>query len=252
MRLKLFIVATLLAVPACVAPQTAPSLDLKYAPVGRTVAPRNNIAIVLLKPRYAARPLVSNDLEKEISPADTVPEIYNTKQSPRLEASLQTDMGNLFNAKGFLVSKTSGSFDALPATDKQKIDLVATTVFDFGPLVTNNQNAYRYPTGDTRYTNTGSIQITGTLTIEFKEPGSHQTIMTKKIDVTALSSNLAGEYEDQAEAESKFIELLNKVYPRLMAKIDKSINADELQAALAKRKQLKDKNQPAPTENKPL
>jgi hypothetical protein len=231
MQLRLVVLAMLFIVPACMAPLPTPTLELKYAPTSLTT-PSNNITLTLIKPRYAAIPLVSNDLEKEVSPIDTVHEIYSIKQSPRLQGALDADLRNIFIAKGFLVSKASDSFYDLSPTDRQKIDLIVVPVFDLRPLVENNQNVYHYPTGTTRVINTGTVQLIGSLTIEFIEPTSQQKLLTKKVDVMSLSANAPVEYEDQAEAETKFLLLLNKVYPRLMKKIDESIQANELRAVI--------------------
>ena len=65
-----------------------------------------------------------------------------------------------------------------------------------------------------------------------------EKVMTKTVDVASLNSNSPVEYQNQTEASYGFIELLNKVYPRLMAQVEKSINAHDLQTALKKMKPL--------------
>lgn len=240
MQLRLVVLAMMFIVPACMSPLPTPTLELKYTPASLT-APSNHITLTLIKSRYAAMPLVSNDLEKEVSPIDTVHEIYSTKQSPRVQGALDADLGNIFMVKGFLVTKASGSFDDLSPTDRQKIDLVVVPIFDLRPLVDNNQTVYHYPAGSTKVVNTGTVQLAGSLLIEFIEPMTHQKLLTKKVEVTSLSANVPMEYEDQAEAETKFMLLLNKVYPRLMKEIEESIQADELRAAVTQSRRLKEK-----------
>jgi hypothetical protein len=256
MWFRLVAAALLLVLPACVAPQPAPTLDLRYAPNVPALA-KNNITIAVLEPSYRATQqpnaaVEETEMETEIGPADTIPYKYNTDYVPRLQNSLQADLEKLFIAKGFIVSKASGSFVDKSTSDGQKADLVVAASFDLGPLVTNNQKIIRYPTGTVRVVNEGVVELKGSLTIELVEPASKQKLVTKKIDVASLNANTPMEYEDQKEAEEKFLVLLNKVYSRMMAKLEKSIKADELQAAINTTRRLKEKNQPAPAANKPL
>jgi hypothetical protein len=239
MLLRLVVVALMLVISACMTPQPAPSLDLKYVPSAQAALP-NSMILALTQPRSISAPPLSNDLEKETSPVDTVPEIYAAKQIPRLQVSLEADLEKLFIAKGFLVSKSTSSVEGLVATDKQKISLMVVPLFDLAPLVNNDQTVFHYPGGVTRVRNIGTVQLTGSVTLEFLDPISKQKLLTKRIDVASFSANAPAEYEDQAEAETKFMLLLNKVYPRLMKKIEESIRPDELRTAITQSRRLQE------------
>lgn len=234
MRLQLITAVLVFILPACMAPVPAPTLDLKYAPTGQA-APASNITLTLLKPHYMNVPPATNDLEKEVSPVDTIPALYAAKQAPLLQEAIEADLGKIFIAKGFLVSKASGSSDNLAQTEKQKTGLVAVPIFDLRPLVDNNQTVYHYPGGSMKVVNTGTVQLAGSLFIEFIEPITQRKLLTKKVEVTSLSANVPMEYEAEAEAETNFLLLLNKVYPRLLKKLEESIHPDELRAAISQR-----------------
>jgi hypothetical protein len=240
MWLRFITVSVLLSLSACSTPQPAPSLNLSYTPAVRSTR-GNSITVALVKPLFTGTQQVNDNSDKEPGPPDAIAQIYNNNYSQRLQNALLASIENILSARGFIINLSFGTFDQIPLTDKQKIDLIVLTTFDLGPLVTNNQTIYQYPTGTRLVTNVGTVELIGTLTVEFVDPLSKTKVMTKTVDVTSLSSNAPVEYNDQTEAGDKFIELLNRIYPRLMARVEKEINTNDLQEALKNFKRLKEK-----------
>jgi hypothetical protein len=241
---RLAVVSLVFVLYACAAPISTPSLNLLYTPTTRALG--NNISIMLATPSYTGSPQQGDDANKEIGPDDTIPVIYVRDYLMRLQNSMQTDLEKIFIAKGFILARPSDSLGDIPSSDKQKNDLDVITTFDFGPQVTNYQKVLHYPTGNVVVMNEGTLALTGTLTMTYAEPLTKRAVIVKKFDMTSLSADIPIEYQDQTDAENKFTERINIYYPRLMAKIEKSINAEEILMALKNIRMLKEKGQPAP------
>lgn len=241
MQFKVITVTMLLCLSiasACTTPKPPPSLNLQYTPA--TQGPKNNnFTVAIINPVVTVTPPNDNS-DKEPGPADTIPYIYTSDYAPRLQKAILFDLEKILKAKGLIVNQSFDSIDQVMPEDKRKIVLLVALTFDGSPQVTNVQNIYRYPTGTTHITNTGTIQLTGTVSVEFIEPRSMNKIMTKTFDINSLSLHDSVEYEDQADAQEKCIELLNEVYPVLMRKVEKEINVGILVKELNNIKNLND------------
>jgi hypothetical protein len=218
------------AVSACTAPKPAPSLNFHYTP-NTQVDKGNRMTVAMINPDVTGTPANDNS-DKEPGPADTIPYAYTNDYALRLKKSMLYDFENILKAKGFLINQSFDSTTQVSAEEKQKIDLFIAPTFDGGPLVTNNQTIYHYPTGTVLITNTGTIRLIGTVTVEFIEPQSMEKIMIKTFNIDSLGLSNSAEYQDQADALEKCMELLNEVYPVLMAKVEKEISKDTLQKLL--------------------
>ena len=236
MNFRFIALSLLLFLSACLAPKPAPSLNLQYTPAAQPMR-EQNITVALVKTRILGSPMNDNS-DKEPGPADTIPYTYDNDYAPRLQQAMAIDIEKILRAKGFTVKQSFDSLDQVPFEDKRKVDLIVVSTFDMGPQVTNTQKIYHYPSGTNPVINTGTVELVGTVSVVFLEPLTMEKVMTKTVDVTSLNSNRPVEYQKQTEASYGFIELLNRVYPRLMAQVEKSINAYDLQTALKKMKPL--------------
>jgi len=236
MRLYHSIVIVLfLLFSACAGPQPAPSWDLSYTPTARPAIFHDTRLILLLKPVFMGLQQVSDNEDEEPGPADTIAQAYNTGYCLRLQEALQTDLEKIFKIRGMATAVLqSDSIEQIRDLDKRKADLVVATSFSFGPQVNNTQKISRFFGGEKIVTNTGTIQFIGTVTIEFLDPRSNGKVLTKMVNIASLGANTAVDYENQIEAENRFKDLLHRIYPQIMGKIEKKITAEELQTALKK------------------
>lgn len=242
-----FILTTVaLIVTGCVGPKAAPTLNLNYTPSTQQQL-SNTIIVATVLPRFTGVQKLNDDSTKEIGPDETIPQLYKNRYAAHLQNSLQADLEKILKVKGFTV--IGASMEEMPRAEKQKADFIAVISFDFMPEVNNFQKVMRYPTGTVRIMNEGSLRFVGTLVLEFREPLSNETLFAHKIDVGSFGANTPREYEDDKGAEEKFTELLNEIYPRIMTKLEKSMQPREFEAALPASKRLKEKHQPA-AENK--
>jgi len=241
---RLLIIPLMIVFYACATPKAAPSLSLQYTSTSRSQG--NNIALMMTTPSYTGSPQVRYDANKEIGPDDTIPYIYASDYSGRLQNFIQQDLEKIFIAKGYTLARRSDVPPENPSPDRQKIDLLVITTFDFGPDIINSQRVLRYPTGSTLIMNEGTLALTGGITITFADPLTKKAIIVKKVDMASINADIPIEYEDQTDAEYKFTELINKIYPRLLGKIEKSINTEEILAGLNNFKILREKSQPIP------
>jgi hypothetical protein len=211
-------------------PKPAPSLNLQYTP-GPPTDKGKSISVSVINPYVIGTP-ANDNADKEPGPADTIPHVYTSDYTLRLQKAMLSDFENIFRVKGFTINQSFESVDQIPQEEIQKTDLLIAPTFDGGPLVTNNQTIYRYPTGTILVANIGTIQIIGTLTVEFIDPKSMKKIMTKTVYTDSFGSSFAAEYQNEGEAQEKCMELLNEAYPVLMRRAEKEINVDNLLKAL--------------------
>ncbi|HUL01059.1 MAG TPA: hypothetical protein VLX29_09405 [Nitrospirota bacterium] len=244
MRFRVIVGSLVLVLYACAAPKPAPTLNLYYSPTVR--AQGNNITILLTRPSYTGSQQLSVSTNKEIGPDDTIPAIYTNDYSVRLQNAIQTDLEKILIAKGFMLARSSDPWSDSTSSDMSKIDFTIFTIIDFGPQVSNYQRVLHFPTGSVVVMNEGTVAFTGSLIIKFVDPLTKKTIIAKTVTMASLDADNPIEYEDLTDAENKATELINKFYPRLLTKIEKSISTDELLAALTDIKTHKDKTQSAP------
>jgi hypothetical protein len=229
---------------ACMPPKPAPTLNLQYAPAPVTAGAKNMTA-VLVKPVFTGVLSGLENQDEEPGPADSISLKYSRDYSSRIQQSLLADSTTIFTMHGFAVHPSVDSVDQIMLLERKELDFIVILSHTIQPQVENSQTIYHYPSG-TRVANVGTVQFTGVITLEFKEPISGEIVLTKKIDVASLRSNSLQEYEDQTEAETKCLELLNSIYPDLMNQVEKNvrkIDLADLQALLRKSRSMQEKRQ---------
>jgi len=201
-------------------------LNLQYVPAGQASVPAS-LRVALVMPQYTGSQPGEMDIEKEPGPDDSIPRIYRDEYLPNIQASLLLNLKKILISKGFTVGKSYSSLEKITDQEKQSTDIIVITTFDFAPQVNNNQTITSFPTTGYRSAgNQGTLQFVGFLKMQFLDSRSGKVLVSKTIDVGSLSSEV--EYEEKEEAEYQCLLMLNGLYPELMKRIDKSIDAKEL------------------------
>lgn len=231
---------------ACMPPKPAPTLNLQYAPAPVTAGAKNMTA-VLVKPVFTGVLSGFENQDEEPGPADSISLKYSRDYSPRIQQSLLADITTIFTMHGFAVHPSVDSVDQIMPLERKELDFIVMLSHTIQPQVENSQSRYHYLfIGKTIISNIGTVKFTGVLTLDFKESISGEIVLTKKIDIASLRSNSLQEYEDQTEAETKCLELLNSIYPDLMNQVEKNvrkIDLADLQALLRKSRSMQEKRQ---------
>jgi hypothetical protein len=258
MQFKVFgslVAALSLFMVAGCATQPVAQLSLNYmAPAHGAEA--KSIKVALVKPQFAGTQskaptqmggifgsIMSAQLDKYATPEFTVSEKYNKDYAQRMQNSMLSDIEKILKAKGLNLSQSYDSFDEIPYGDKQKVEIIVVPSFDFGPQVSNKRSTVFIPFVGTRENDEGTVQFVGKLKVEFIEPMSKEKIIIKNIDVTSLGANYSAHYDSKDGAVNVLTDMLNSLYPLLMAKVEKITDVDEIQLSLKDIKRLKEKNQ---------
>jgi|GEM_PF-2834199 len=259
MRIRVFgssVAALCLLMSAGCASVPVTQLSLNYVAPAQG-AQTKSVKVALVKPQFAGTQakapmpavggifgnIMNAQMEKYATPEFAIGEKYNKDYAQRVQNSMLSDLEKVLKVRGLNLSQAYDSFDEIPYSDKQKVDMIVVPSFDFGPQVTNKRTSTYIPYYGTKYNDEGTVQLVGKLKVEFIEPMSKEKIIIKTIDVTSLSATYSAQYASKDEALNVFTDMLNSLYPLLMAKVEKITDADEIQLSLKDIKRLKEKNQ---------
>ncbi len=242
----LFVLLLVLAVISGCATHQMNMLNLSYTPDSHK--PKTDIKVAVVKPKYTAAHKVeqqfSNSLfgsmmESKMPPDFALKTKYNRDYSVRIEDAMKTDMEKILSAKGFSVSKSYDNTDEITYAEKKNISLIVEPEFDMSPIIRNEHSCLPV----IGCSDKGSVSLTGSVKFVALEPMSKEKIVIKTVDLSSLGMATAVDYVGTNNADDTLVNMLNSTYPLLLAKIDKIIDADEINQSLSDIQKLKQKSQ---------
>jgi len=224
--------------------QTA-TLNLSYTPKSYAKE-KTNIKVAIVKPIVTYKEKFSESIST--SPfgallAQNMPADYRLKSKyyadyvQRLRNAMLTDLERIAESKGLKVVGGFDNIDEITYSDKKNIDYVIVPEFDFGPVIRNKRECLPVIGCQDK----GTIQFVGNVKLVFYEPMSMEKIIIKRVDLSSIGYNNAVEYSGYEDADNKLMTLLNNIYGKIMARMEKILDVDELKHNLENVKVLKGK-----------
>ncbi|MBI3753039.1 MAG: hypothetical protein HY266_03205 [Deltaproteobacteria bacterium] len=242
---RLLTIAIALLPLSCAAPQQH-MLSLSFNSSSANSS-KTEIKVALVRAKYSGVAALQQQMAQSPfgsliegnMPADyQIKSKYNKDYVLTLQNSISTDLEKVISAKGMKVHRSFDSMDEISYSDKKNMDLIVQPEFDFGPIVTNKRSCHPV----VGCSDSGTILFAGKLKLNFIEPLSKEIIITKTLDITSLGYNNSVRYESAEGADNQLIDLLNNIYPRLLAKVEIAIDTEEVKQSLRDIQHLKEKN----------
>lgn len=171
-------------------------------------------------------------------------------QFAQLNASLKEDLSELFVAKGFTVRGPFDTYDLIPYSDKKQIDFYLIPTMElFATFKDTNVETESAGFSGKVYHGTGTIEMTGNLTVKLQEIATRELLWTKSIpiaytfpyDVRFPYFETGSRPFDMKPVMNDMAKGLEQQYPAMMQTLSDLIDREEMRILKKQAQELKRK-----------